>query len=907
MNYADFINSKILNKPDAGFEVDNLPDCLFDFQKWIVEWALRKGRACIFADCGLGKTAMQLAWARKVADHTGDKVLILAPLAVSHQTIHEAEKFDISLDNIDVTNYHKLDKFTGDYAGVVLDESSILKSFDGKFKDKILEQFQQTPYKLACTATPAPNDFMELGNHAEFVGALTREEMLAMFFVHDGGETSKWRLKRHANKPFWQWVCSWAVCLRNPEDVGFNGESYKLPEIEYKNQVVQVENSTNFLFPMAASTLQERIQARRDSVADRVNECAAMVNASKEPWVIWCNLNSEGDALEKAIPDALEVNGSDSDEFKQFALDAFQGECICKSDVFWSKLSTKERHKIWRSMGISKNIIEKIEREGWLNLKSMLSKTRNQEKPITENTISQIKKNTKELQSNKGSITKGVGKNTKSTNPCAIPHGERLEIGSKKTHKKDSNNDSENIIYQSMNTTDCLISKMEDAQFVEHRSELGKLDSTLTTAIPEASSEDCFALNVTSELVNSKIVQNYSGERHCICKPVRVLISKPSIFGFGVNLQHCNNIAFVGLTDSYEQFYQAVRRCWRFGQQKPVTVHMITAETEGFTLENIKRKDADAERMFKEMTANINEAREEVYGASEATGKTHKTPDYEIFHGDCVEYVKSLSSDSIHYSIFSPPFASLYTYTNSPLDMGNCKDMEEFAQHFKFLTKELYRVMMPGRLLSFHCMNLPTSKQNHGYIGIQDFRGELIKTFQEEGFIYHSEVVIWKDPVIAMQRTKALGLLHKQIKKDSAMSRQGIPDYLVTMRKPGINPEPVEHTNETFPVSLWQRYASPVWMDINPSDTLQYRSARTDEDERHICPLQLQVIERAMELWTNPGDTVLSPFTGIGSEGFVAVKNGRKFKGSELKQSYFEQAVKNIETAKREQHGLFAA
>ena len=273
------------------------------------------------------------------------------------------------------------------------------------------------------------------------------------------------------------------------------------------------------------------------------------------------------------------------------------------------------------------------------------------------------------------------------------------------------------------------------------------------------------------------------------------------------------------------------------------------------------------------------------------------TDQYAVYQGDCVEVVKGIPDNSIHYSIFSPPFASLFTYSNSDRDMGNCKDDEEFMQHFRFLVKELYRVTMPGRLLSFHCMNLPTSKAHHGYIGIQDFRGDMIRAFEAEGWIFHSEVCIWKDPVTAMQRTKALGLLHKQLKKDSAMSRQGIPDYLVTMRKPGENPEPISHTAEEFPVSLWQRYASPVWMDINPSNTLQHRSAREEKDEKHIAPLQLEVIERALMLWSNPGDTVLSPFGGIGSEGYVAVKMGRKSVSIELKRSYYEQNVRNHEMA----------
>lgn len=268
---------------------------------------------------------------------------------------------------------------------------------------------------------------------------------------------------------------------------------------------------------------------------------------------------------------------------------------------------------------------------------------------------------------------------------------------------------------------------------------------------------------------------------------------------------------------------------------------------------------------------------------------------YALYNGDSCEVLKGIPENSIHYEIFSPPFASLYTYSNSERDLGNCRTTTEFYEQFKYIVKELYRVLMPGRLVSFHCMDLPLSKERDGIIGIRDFRGEMIRIFENAGFVLHSQVCIWKDPVTAMQRTKALGLLHKQIKKDSCMSRQGIPDYLVTMRKPGENPERVTHTNETFPVDVWQRYASPVWMDINPSDTLQANSAKEEKDERHICPLQLGVIRRGINLWTNPGDTVLTPFLGIGSEAVVALQQGRKAVGIELKSSYYKQAVRNCE------------
>lgn len=311
------------------------------------------------------------------------------------------------------------------------------------------------------------------------------------------------------------------------------------------------------------------------------------------------------------------------------------------------------------------------------------------------------------------------------------------------------------------------------------------------------------------------------------------------------------------------------------------------------------------------------------------------TDKYAIYNGDCVEVVSGIPSNSVGFSIFSPPFASLYTYSNSDRDMGNVKDDAEFFNHFKFLVSELFRVMKPGRLVAFHCMNLPTSKARDGYIGIKDFRGDLIRAFQDHGFIYHSEVCIWKDPVIAMQRTKALGLLHKQVKKDSSMSRQGIPDYLVVMRKPGENDTPVagefthyagEQSLNNFiereycdgrkvqergefgtSVDVWQHYASPVWFDINQTNTLQFQTARDSDDERHICPLQLDVIERALQLWSIPGDTVLTPFLGIGSEAYVAVKMGRKAVGAELKPSYFALASRNMQIADREQYDLFAS
>jgi superfamily II DNA or RNA helicase len=724
--YADFLHCKSLRVPPCGLiEIPKLHDTLFDWQRVIVEWALRRGRAAIFADCGMGKTFIELEWAR----HIPGDVLILAPLAVAQQTVREGEHFAIQVEyhrteanhhGITITNYEMMQHFDLErYAGIVLDESSILKSMDGKTRTRLIEAFRDTPYRLACTATPAPNDYMELGNHSEFLGVMTRAEMLSMFFVHDGGETQQWRLKGHAQNDFWKWMASWSVMLRKPSDIGFSDDAYDLPPLEMHEHILNLARPVEGqLFAMEALSLQDRIAARRSSLTERVEACAEMVNDSTDTWVIWCNLNAESDALAKAIPHAIEIRGSDSIEDKEFALNAFS-----------------------------------------------------------------------------------------------------------------------------------------------------------------------------------------SGE-------ARVLVTKASMTGHGLNWQHCHKQAFVGLSDSWEEFYQAVRRCWRFGQKSPVDVHLIVSDAEGAILKNIKAKEAAAAEMADNLVTHM---RSEM--RANLKGTTRMTTTYErdvasgegwtLHLGDCVEVCREIPDDSMHYQIFSLPFESLYTYSASDRDMGNCKDGEEFWNHYRFLIAEQFRLTMPGRLLSVHCMNLPTSKTRHGYIGIRDFRGEIIRAYEDAGFIYHSEVCIWKDPVTAMQRTKALGLLYKQLKKDSAMSRQGIPDYLVTMRKPGENPERVTKAPAEFPVDLWQRYASPVWMDINPSETLQKGSAREHEDERHIAPLQLGVIRRGIELWSNPGDTVLSPFAGIGSEGYVALQLGRRFIGAELKRSYWQQAKANLANARLSMGELF--
>lgn len=420
-SYTEFLKSKEFQAKTCGIEIPaeeikkKFPS-LFDYQVDIVRWAVAKGRSAIFAGTGLGKTRMQLAWASVV----GGDVLIFAPLAVDHQTVKEGEKMGLSVhiatsmedirQGINITNYEKMDKFDlSRFNGLVLDESSILKSQTGKIRTDLINKSKDIPFRLACTATPAPNDYMELGNHSEFLGVMTELEMLAMFFIHDGSNTSKWRLKGHAVADFWEWVSSWAVMMTNPTDLGYDGRKFELPPLTIKQVTVETETMDGFLFPVEASTLQERQQARRESITQRVQAAAELVNQSEETWLIWCNLNAEGEAMKAAIPDAVEVKGADKAEYKTQMMEDFS-----------------------------------------------------------------------------------------------------------------------------------------------------------------------------------------NGE-------IRVLISKPSICGFGMNWQHCHNMIFVGLSDSFEQYYQAVRRCWRFGQTHEVNVYFVVADTEGAVVANIRRKEQNFEDMLNGM------------------------------------------------------------------------------------------------------------------------------------------------------------------------------------------------------------------------------------------------------------------------------------------------------------------
>ncbi len=720
MEYSEFLKTKQKSIVQSGFDIpeSKLNPVLFPFQKFIVKRALKAGKYAVFADCGLGKTFMQLEWANQVSIKTNKPVLILAPLAVVEQTKQEANHFNISLEKIEVQNYEQLDNIDCSiYSGIVLDESSILKNFEGATKKLILDSFAKTPYKLACTATPSPNDPMELGNHSEFLDIMSRNEMLAMYFVHDGGETAKWRLKGHAIKMFYQFVGSWAIMLNKPQDIGFEMEGYALPSLNLIEKEIKTPKRENGrIFNDAIISATNFNSELRITKVERLDEVAKIVNESDENFIIWIKQNEEGELLKKLIPDAIEVKGSDSNEWKKSKLIGF------------------------------------------------------------------------------------------------------------------ANNE------------------------------------------------------------------------------FRVLITKTKIASFGMNYQNCRNQVFASLDFSFEGLYQSIRRSYRFGQKNEVNIYLITTDTMANVKTAIDTKQKQFLTMQEEMSKAINEnLNGNFMDESLIDTMPEKTDWYDIKRGDSIQLIKQIPDESIGLSVFSPPFAELYTYSSHIEDMGNSKDYKEFLIQFEFLVKELYRVLMSGRNVAVHCMDIPIQKGKEGYIGLRDFSGMILQLFQSVGFVYHSRVTIWKDPVIEMQRTKALGLLHKQVKKDTTMSRVGIPDYVMIFRKDGERNNPV--TNTDLPVDLWQKYASPVWMDIDYGNTLQgFRNGREENDEKHICPLQLDTIERLIHLYSNKGDTVFTPFMGIGSEVYQAIKMGRKGIGFELKESYYDLAKKNVRSVvmEKSQLSLFA-
>lgn len=719
VDYRRFLASKRLVVPSAGIDVadDALHTALFPFQRDLVRWALRKGRAAIFADTGLGKTRMQVEWARLLNVPT----MIVAPLSVARQTVAEATKIDVDVTyarspeqmrgQITITNYELVERFdAAAFGAVVLDESSILKSVTGETRKALTAMFATTPYRLCCTATPAPNDIAEIANHAEFLGLMSRADMLATFFVHDD---QGWRLKGHARDGFYRWLASWGMSVRTPSDLGYSDEGYVLPPLRIEPVFVDAEvRPDGMLFWTGLKGIQDRAVVRKATLEQRVAAAAAMVNADREQWIVWCGLNEEGRMLHRQIPGSVLMEGHQLPDEKAAAIEGFQ-----------------------------------------------------------------------------------------------------------------------------------------DGRY-------------------------------------------------------RVLISKPRIAGFGLNLQNAHRMAFVGLSDSWEAYYQCVRRCWRFGQTQPVEAYIVLSDAERPIYDNVMRKEVEARRMQEQLIANVSQyERAEIEGARvEFTYETTtvRTTDYTLMLGDAAERLADVADESIDLSVFSPPFLSLYTYSPTERDIGNCRTPDEFYTHFGYVIDHLLRVTKPGRNCCVHVSQVPAMLARDGYIGIKDFRGGTIEAFEQHGWVYHGEVCIDKDPQAQAIRTHSKGLLFTQLRKDASWLRPALADYILMFRKPGENAVPIrpDLTNDE-----WIEWARPIWYGIRESDTLNVAEGREQNDERHICPLQLGTIERCVRLWSNRGETVLSPFAGIGSEGYVAVKLGRRFVGVELKPSYFRAAVRNLQRAAEHREG----
>ncbi|KKK80225.1 hypothetical protein LCGC14_2825620, partial [marine sediment metagenome] len=389
---------------------------------------------------------------------------------------------------------------------------------------------------------------------------------------------------------------------------------------------------------------------------------------------------------------------------------------------------------------------------------------------------------------------------------------------------------------------------------------------------------------------------------------LRVLITKAKICGFGLNLQNAHQMAFIGLSDSYESYYQCIRRCWRFGQLEPVNVKLILTNPEQAILVNVKRKEKETAGLIDSVIKEVSDFSKHELGKGTIKKMAHYTENkettdkWELWNGDTAKTIKTIETNEIDFTIFSPPFSQLYTYSPSERDMGNSKNDKEFWNHFDFIIPELLRIIKPGRITAVHCAQIPAMLVRDGYIGLKDFRGDVIRHFIKHDFIYHGEVCIDKNPQAQSIRTHAKGLTFSQLEKDSSWMRPALADYLVLFRKKGDNRTVVINGNidgAEIDRDEWIRLAHPIWYNIRETNTLNVRTARSEDDEKHICPLQLETIHNAILLWSNPGEVIYSPFAGIGSEGYQAIVDDRKFKGSELKEEYFDVAVKNLREAEK--------
>lgn len=791
-NYQDFLIKKRVEDTGSGFNLDRkkLNPIMFEFQKDICLWSLRKGRTLVGADCGLGKGLIELEWLKQVHLRTDKPVIMFAPPGVKTQFKYEAEKFGyevwiVAEDNeirngINITNYERLIKrdkiIVSDWprmqkefshyqpielkrdidyvyferfrfnpeliGGIALDEASILKHYGAKTRERLTRFSKQIPFRICGTATPAPNDFMELINYADFLGIMNGKQCRAMFFIQDGNSSNKYRIKKPAWKPFWKWMSNWSVMIKTPSDLGYANDGYVLPEMNmHLHQLNDNNVPEGMLFALPAKSLSEQSRVKRLTVEDRCKVAAEIANNIDTHCIVWCERNDESALLKKLIPDAIEVVGSHTEQYKETAfMDFAQG-------------------------------------------------------------------------------------------------------------------------------------------------------------------------------------------KH------RVIITKPSMGGLGMNWQVCANQVFVNIDHSHEKQYQAIRRSWRFGQENDVNIHLIAMDTEGDILANIQRKEKQAITIFEEIVANMNihELQQKTITKEEMDYRmdTHIEDYWSVMLGDTSERIYEMEDGSIDCVMTSVPFPAMYAYTNSERDIGNYAKVDELVNHLQYVFIGLLAKMKPGRVCHIHLSQGVAHLNREGFIGLWDFRGPMIQMMTDMGWLLHSERTIEKDPQTERARSNTLGLMFMTLKNDASHMRASVGDFLIEFRAPGTNDTPIPallasvnsnlgkyDSDGWVTEEMWINWASNVWykhrrgmkwwegIDVtNVCGSLKksgrqgfgVKDGRGQDDEKHLCELQLDVIERCIALHSNPGELVFDPFNGIGSTGFQALKMGRRYAGIELKESYYYTTIKNLQ------------
>lgn len=628
MDYQEFLHRKSQLGGLSGFEPIWMPDFLDfgegkGFQHHSVDWAIRKGRAALFQDCGLGKTPQQLVWAENIIRKTNKPVLILTPLAVAGQTAREADKFSIDakvsrdgtvFKNITVANYERLHYFKPDsFSGVVCDESSCLKAMDGTRRWEVTEFLRLIPYRLLCTATAAPNDYVELGTSSEALGEMGQRDMITMFFKQEtkkdylGWGRVKYRMRGHAETHFWKWVCSWARACRKPSDLGFDDSRFILPPLIETPHIVKSRTlPEGFLFEIPARDMQEERAERRRTINERCEKVAELVS-NHSTSAIWCHLNDEGDLLEKFIPNSLQVSGSDSTEYKEMVAEWFVGnKCLCNEPMFRVKIAAWQKDRL----ATGKSIIDNIVSNGSLSRLPTKESTEPSGKDTCRNTTEQTKENGNERQAKKSKGVKTGELDTLQTPNTESSKSKRRGNTALPIQKQGPSENLPSSEFPSTNTANSLNLAVPSAEGKQTSTCEGQSDSTSTIATKQENSVESSARLVILDSESSKTIQTFLKVQQCICgckSGIRRLISKPKIFGWGLNFQHCSHVVTFA-SHSYESYYQAIRRCWRFGQENPVKVDYVITEGEQRVSENLDRKSKAADRMFTNLVSYMNES-----------------------------------------------------------------------------------------------------------------------------------------------------------------------------------------------------------------------------------------------------------------------------------------------------------